>query len=256
MRHAVVNAVSLCSVHIEAVFGEISLAIATGFLYNFEGRNFLITNWHVVSGCHPETRQPLDPNGSIPDRIRLTYHRADQLGVWARGEIDLNDKGGRPVWCEHPKHGPAVDVVAVDLENLTAPVHPINEVQFEDIRVSVAQDVFIVGFPKGLSGGGFFPIWKRGSIASEPDIDLNGLPKLLIDSATREGLSGSPVIAQYVGWHQVKDEPSSEDWVGTGRRLLGIYSSRVGKDQFEAQLGIVWKARVIEEIINGKMRPR
>jgi hypothetical protein len=39
---------------------------------------------------------------------------------------------------------------------------------------------------------------------------------------------------------------------GKGRKFLGIYSGRVGDDTFLAQLGIVWKSRVIDEIIEGR----
>lgn len=59
----------------------------------------------------------------------------------------------------------------------------------------VATDVFVLGYPKGISGGGEFPIWKRASIATEPDIQLGTLPKMLVDTATREGMLGAPVIA-------------------------------------------------------------
>ena len=55
--------------------------------------------------------------------------------------------------------------------------------------------MFVLGYPKGISGGRGFPIWKRASIATEPDIQHDGLPKLLVDTATREGMSGAPVVA-------------------------------------------------------------
>ena len=38
------------------------------------------------------------------------------------------------------------------------------------------------------------PIWKKSTIASEPDIDINNLPCFYIDSTTREGMSGAPVV--------------------------------------------------------------
>ena len=101
-----------------------------------------------------------------------------------------------------------------------------------------------------MSGGAHFPIWKRGSIATEPDIDLDGLPKLFVDTASREGMSGAPVFAQYTGFWTPEDKSELKDSVfGTGRRFLGIYSGRVGDDPFQAQLGIVWKPTAIEEII-------
>ena len=121
---------------------------------------------------------------------------------------------------------------------------------FDEFKVEVAQDVFIVGFPRGLAGSGLLPIWKRGSIASEPGVDYGGLPCLLIDSTTREGLSGSPVIAEFVGYHaKDRDRPSGDDWIGLGRSFLGVYSARLkGQDEFEAQLGVVWKAETVRDI--------
>ena len=43
----------------------------------------------------------------------------------------------------------------------------------QDMRVEagyarVAAEVFILGYPEGLSMQGVMPVWKRGSIASEP----------------------------------------------------------------------------------------
>lgn len=52
---------------------------------------------------------------------------------------------------------------------------------------------YVLGYPKGLHGGDDFPVWKRASIASEPDLDIDGLPKVLVDTATRPDVW--PVIA-------------------------------------------------------------
>ena len=45
---------------------------------------------------------------------------------------------------------------------------------------SVTDDVFVIGYPLGLSGSssvrGAMPIYKRGSIASEPELNYDGLP--------------------------------------------------------------------------------
>lgn len=97
------------------------------------------------------------------------------------------------------------------------------------------------------------PIWKKASIATQPDID--SLPKILIDTATRSGLSGSPVIMQRVGVHgMVNAQVMSETTFGRIRKFIGVYSGRIGDDELKAQLGIVWKAKVIDEIINAKIK--
>ncbi|MFT5878522.1 MAG: hypothetical protein ACJA2N_001292 [Salibacteraceae bacterium] len=41
--------------------------------------------------------------------------------------------------------------------------------------------------------------------------------------------------------------------IGTVRAFLGIYSGRIGADHGKAQLGIVFKKQVIDEIIEGNV---
>ena len=71
-------------------------------------------------------------------------------------------------------------------------------------------------------------------------------------------MSGSPVFTQFVGFlTEDPEHPSDTDWIGMGRKFLGIYSGRIlGQDEFEAQLGIVWKASIIEEIVVSGVRPK
>ena len=75
---------------------------------------------------------------------------------------------------------------------------------------------------------------------------------MLIDTATRSGMSGSPVIIKRTGVHGlVEDERFS-----TAAGFVGIYSGRYGvsSNKGYVQLGIVWRKEVIEEIITGKVR--
>jgi hypothetical protein len=32
-----------------------------------------------------------------------------------------------------------------------------------NMRLKVAMDVFVLGYPKGIDGGGEFPIWREGA---------------------------------------------------------------------------------------------
>jgi len=38
------------------------------------GKNYLITNWHVLSGRNPSNDQPLNANGITPDQIAIWHH--------------------------------------------------------------------------------------------------------------------------------------------------------------------------------------
>ena len=76
---------------------------------------------------------------------------------------------------------------------------------------------------------------------------------MLIDTATREGMSGSVVVARHVIVN--RDYPRKN---GTMAQpvlfanldlVLGIYSGRHYPDHEKAQLGIVWKRSAIEETV-------
>ena len=117
-------------------------------------------------------------------------------------------------------------------------------------------DSFVLGFPEGMLGGARFPIWKRASIASEPDIDIDDLPKLYVDTATRNGMSGAPVYLQKSGLITPEGKTMKESYFGVAYKFIGIYSGRIGEDAFNAQLGIVWKEKAILETIHGNQKGR
>jgi hypothetical protein len=162
-----------------------------------------------------------------------------------------------PAWYEPPTFGRKVDVVALPLSDEIKSKYqlfPINAIEFnKGFKEKVADDAFVVGYPFADITYASLPIWKRASLASEPDIDVDHLPKMLIDTATRPGLSGSPVIMQRVGLHRGQGGVLTDDTIiGRIRNFVGIYSGRIGEDELKAQLGIVWKARVISEIVGAK----
>ena len=77
---------------------------------------------------------------------------------------------------------------------------------------------------------------------------------MLVDTASRSGMSGSPVILTRTGIHNSHEgKLTTESFIGTVSSFVGVYSGRVGpKHETEAQLGIVWRKEVIEEILVAK----
>lgn len=172
------------------------------------------------------------------------------------------------LWIEHPKYNGIIDIAAVNITDYCLNrCNVIFDVNDKDCTVKnssfdfvkhvnynfnfkVTDDVFIVGFPFSYmttSSDGYLPIWTKGTIASEYNKELvvpldaiyKGkeyfkVPGFLVDAKTREGQSGSPVIAN------IKDNTV----------LLGIYSGRTNKN---IDLGYVWKSKLIDEIISQKI---
>lgn len=259
MEEVKIDPLSYVAIPIEMRFSETNtcLATGTGFIYNSKEKSYFITNWHNVTGIHPDTEQRLSDHAGIPDTIVLTLQFSRKPMQWKQFQINLyEDKNlEKPGWFVHPKHGKKIDVVALELEipeQFDGILRPINKIPFADFTPRVADEIYILGFPIGMKGGGSLPIWKRGSIATEPDISYDGLPKLLVDTASISGMSGSPVIWRRNGLHHRGTKLANDSLFGEIQGFVGVYSGRVPrKSKNDAQLGIVWKSNVISEVING-----
>jgi trypsin-like peptidase len=257
-----VDTLSLTALFIRMLVGAECLATGTAFLWRHEGKSFLVSNWHNFAGRHPalgepQDNKPLSKSLGIPDRVEVVLGKRDApaVGVLQKGEtipwdtftFPLIGDAGEPLFWEHPL-GSKVDIAAlpVDLHPHVVPFH-LNEIPFEpDITFRAGQDVFIIGYPLGQITGNPLPIWKRGSIASEPYAPIDGLNKVFVDTASRPGMSGSFVVARHAGNFT---PPGKTTVFGTARKLLGIYSGRLAPSSIEAQLGIVWHREEIDRTL-------
>lgn len=232
---------------------------ATGFIFSYNDKYYLITNWHNVTNRNPLTGETVSMNhAGIPDVFCTCIRSNNSNGKSQLEEIFLYEdmEMTKPKWLVHPIYKEKVDVVAIELETKSELLYsPINKSDFDNnIPPEIGDDCFIIGYPFEDFRYLGLPIWKRASIATEPNVNEDQLPKILVDTATRPGLSGSPVIYQRTGIHKVKHGISNDSIIGRIRGFLGIYSGRIGKGEIHAQLGIVWKSEVIEEIIIGQTR--
>ncbi|WP_416826289.1 hypothetical protein [Ectobacillus polymachus] len=182
-------------------------------------------------------------SGALSNRIEIYHNRLNTKGshIIKYEELFLED-GETPKWIEHPTLGPKVDFVAIPLTDLDkAQVYPYYLDIGEDIIVGVTDTVGVVGFLFGIQVGSNAAIWATGTVASEPDINYKDLPLFLIDCRSRQGQSGSPVIA-YRSNGDVKLGTDLAIFGGPVKKFLGIYSGRINK---ESDLGLVWKALAI-----------
>ncbi|KFC61348.1 hypothetical protein FF80_04140 [Devosia sp. LC5] len=233
-------------------------AIGTGFLWRHNREWWLITNWHNVTGVRPDNRT--FNGGFVPVSLEVTFkyytQKPNENGEYRIGSLNATYplyRDNIPLWVEHDA-GYVIDCVALHIEIDQADLfagRAINEIpHLEANYVSqVGEEVFVVGYPRGMTGQGATPIWKRGSIASEPALNQDHLPLVLIDTATREGMSGSPVFVRHHGIYFGGPELTDESSIGTVEAFFGVYSGRIGEDEMGVQLGRVWKAPVVDQII-------
>jgi Trypsin-like peptidase domain len=241
---------SVASLMLETWASEVPLATATGFVVERSGTAYLITNFHVLAARHPHTLANLHPEGAWPDAV-IVVHNGTQLGTWVGISEPVRNADG-PLWLEHPKHRRKVNVVALPLTNTVGTqLFPYDLGGPADVFLGVTVNVSIVGFPFGQAGGGSFGIWAQGTVATEPIVDFNELPCFLVDSRTRPGQSGSPVIFYSAGGMIAMANGDSAVFGGPVERLLGVYSGRING---QSDLGFVWRKEVLAEIIDGGAR--
>lgn len=267
MNLKLVNPISCKSIFIKMKFRDTLLSSGSSFIVDSDHGSLLITNRHNVTGRNQLTNEPLSSHGGVPDNIDIhivTPGNGFRVEVI---NIPLYDENDSQRWIEHPSLKERADVVAIPLTGLNfddvykfrikkrnfdvilkkGAGIPLYDGDFP-LKTRVSERVSIVGYPFGIRVIDSLPVWASGYIASEYDIDYDGLPIFLVDSRTRSGQSGSPVVQVANGNFIEVDsrEFGSLSINGLPCKLLGIYSGRINKD---SDLGFVWKNIVIEDII-------
>lgn len=270
--------ISFFALRLDMMRNNQKMGSGTGFVYQPEGvdRKFLVTNYHIISARYPKEPHKLLPGflGS-PDEIQFSVLTRPDCQPKCGGISLVANK--EYAWIEHKDRVQGVDIVAIPIEFLDDAIiltqQQLNLV--DDINFEVGSDLFIIGFPYGYGAGNFFPIWKRGTVASEPLFKPEGLPRFYIDSFTKPGMSGSPVFATEIrDLIFLKDETKSNfekyqrgeisaldfikdlDVDRTVKpvptkcfQLVGIYSGRIpGHGDQDPNIGIVWQKKLIDEL--------
>jgi hypothetical protein len=257
-----IELISLSAVKVYAIDQGGTKHPATAFLYEDSDKTYLVTNWHVLTGRDPSNRK-ISKTGALVTHLEVAFHfTPDQKHVSpyqsARNTYEiLNINSMTGTWLEH--NDSEIDVAILEVatpEN--ALITTLNKIPFDTgYEPTVSEEVFVIGFPEGLAiPDTTLPLWKGGTIASDPAVHVGRKPLNLIDCDTYEGMSGAPVIARrqsglflYDGAGKMRDDSV----FGEVRQFFGIYSGRVrqkiGDELIATKFGVVWRARVVDEIL-------
>lgn len=262
MEPRYLSILSAKSLYIEMwVYGaQQRLATGTAFLAETVRGPVLVTNLHNVTGRNHRTGELI--SGLTPDELVVNFPMEGLHQHLLYGRVPLYNRDV-PRWYEHPVLGGRADFVIIPLHSDPGvPVfcYELGREQAEPgvakvardncavaLRLNPADRVSVIGYPLSIRVEGRHPIWSSGFVASEPDLDYDGLPVFLIDCRSRQGQSGSPVVLVHNSGPVVLE--GSDDLItfrGPVYRFLGIYSGRLHPD---SDLGFVWKASAIRELI-------
>lgn len=245
---------SVSTIPMKMYFDDTLLASGTSFIWSRNKKYWIISNWHNFSGKNTETGNHLSKTGGEPNNISISLNLKNMLGNRVDEKFQIRDSNNLPLWIVHPKFGNKIDISALQIEpNESWDLYPINEIPSRNLSISVGNDVYILGYPLDIEPGGF-PIWKRGSIASEPEVFSEERRYILVDSASRPGMSGSPVIRRSWNTHSL-DDGSTVVSSGAATKLIGVYSGRIeSHSPLDLQLGMVWPINYIHEILDENIR--
>ncbi len=283
-------AISNSIVHLTMRFQDTVLSFGTGFIYQYEGNHFLVTAWHNLTGLHSETLNNLSKHGAIPDNVVVTIAVNYPHFTTIRRSITLplmdEDKS---LFLIHPINWPRIDVAVIPFDpnaehlsemhlstgeirklklsilvpmanGIQAEICPIQKYFIPDKNVikqwletvEVTEELFIPGYPHNIQDYYSQPVWKRATIASSIQQGWNREPKFLVDSASKSGMSGSPVL-YYSPKGSIQVLGTTYHFNQDVAILAGIYVGRLGiSGETDPQIGTVWNQSVIDEIIQGQ----
>lgn len=255
-----------------------SLAYGSAFLFELDGQQFLVTARHNVTGRHWQTGEFLGGYSVAPTHVMINLLAKPPEGGWRIGPTEVGEHVGstqiklkaflvpllgedwKPRWMEHPTFGVDMDVVVVPIKITdeeafvipwTTPVVEAREPHEAPWpNLAAGQEVFVVGYPDALITGPMFPLWIRGSIASEPyfgyTVGDKHLPLMLVDARTRQGQSGSAVMRHRPeGTVLIRNDGEPGVTTAPVSQLIGVYSGRTSD---ESDLGFVWRMDEVETI--------
>jgi hypothetical protein len=245
------------------------ISTATGFFWKDGDDAFLVTNWHVVSGRSPFTGKVTTEQHYIPSQFSFYIPRVEVIGdkvAISRQRIEVTLGAEVSEILEKPPlvNGKSVDLWAMRLppgmvlqrdphrtgfpgaEHVTA---LINEAGERRIHTQAGDDCFLLGYPLRNYGGVMFPIWKRGSVASETSLGVDDRPMFLIDAATTPGMSGSPIIRRATMFTaDNKDIGALQEM--HAYEFIGVYAGRLqNKDLEKTNIGSGWYRSLIPAVV-------
>lgn len=247
--------------------------VGTGFLLSHNENFFFVTNYHVVTakdlqgrGIFGRQMYPFELRVSLPaaeGKSGMTRRRIEFTLPLLSGEkpnvrrtwssMFLGESGLFSILDDGVSTNletiPEADIAVFRLDRRFIEEFALEkftyELEIEPFKtLRVTDRVYVIGYPASLDA--FvpnLPIWTSGTVASEPN-DGIGM-RFFIDSRTRPGQSGSPVVA-----YRRRDYVSASDGPATYLPevavLLGIYSGRTDSD---SDIGSVWKTGIIKHAV-------
>jgi hypothetical protein len=261
--NATVSRYSLATVLIEQFSNDGTGTVVshgTGFLWRAGSSVWLVTARHVLTGRNPFDDTHISETHYEPSIIRVHAGFAGAMGAnRLHQNFEVNRDDGSPAWAADPQFTDLrTDIAALPINVGHPDVVCINDDEDfskgENLFSHVGFQCFVIGYPTTSVTGLMLPIWRSGSIASDPGLAIDDKPIFLLDAATGPGFSGSPVLRVHIG-----PAPFHDPAQGTGIKIetdavvrskfVGVYAGRLNHPHVGAQTPYVFYGNRVPIII-------
>ena len=236
------------------------LSHGTGFFWIHNDQHYLISARHVFSGRDPFTDEIMSPNGFTPQRIYI-FPAVSSATEYTRGtaplECSLYNDDETPRWLEDPQFATLrTDIAALRVEITNTQTHRLITLNSEPFSTSLFTQVGIecslLGYPTKNVTNMMTPVWRRGAIASEPRLPIDGKPMFLLDATTSSGFSGAPVFRRHWGplpTRQADGTLSVEVGSVLKTEFVGVYAGRLAHTQVGGETPFVFYSNRISYVL-------
>ncbi len=236
-----IESILLSAARIETFDGQVGLTNASGFLFERDGRLYLVTSRHVIYDA---------PSKHYPTRLQIELHTDPRNQAATTGWSMPVYRDGTALWRQGTDSAGDIDVAVLEIDRTALPaglvIRPFTPEHLLGTQddVEIGSPLLIVGFPLGFHDTlNHMPVARQAIIASSFGLRFQGNGYFLTDARTHRGTSGSPVVMRV-------STPSPErmqlPWI-----LLGVHSARldVGTRDVEIDealgLNIAWYADIL-----------
>ena len=236
-----IESLPLAVTRVTTMLGERVLTNATGFFFERDAQQYLVTSRHVVLDA---------PSDHHPDRVEIQLHvNADNLGETVQFSMPLY-RDGKSLWREGADSAGPVDVAVLPIDRAAlppkllyrtfTPAHLMSKLELIEMGMSVR----VVGFPLGIHDLVHkLPVARQAVVASAFGVRFQGQGCFLTDARLHRGMSGAPVVARAQARASGR---TALPWM-----LLGVHSARLDVTNRDAtqdeslDLNFAWYADII-----------
>lgn len=229
------------------------------FIITADKQSFLITNRHVIDPGYSAPQY----KGFVLEELTIeSYKSIDPSGQPL--EFKKNSVKNANTYFDENQYNDIACLANLTLHEgitINCPIeyNLLADKEWINTKLTVCDSIAYSGFPEWFDHQKNIPIFRMGTIASDPRTDYcyrNGDPiaaRIAYEGFSSEGASGSPVFATQKGFPVGEGLEAPEDFYRE-MKLIGINAGHYHSDKGHSGISYFYKSSVIKNIIDRIMQ--